>query len=610
MRSKSTVRALVALGLVAAALAAPDVLHRSRPAEAVTLVEDPERNSPTATGWFYYFGISPSQMNTFLGTTRRIVNMEVSSVVSGVPYFDVTMVSNSGTYARTGKGWAYNQTSTQLATLDNTNRFLDLERYTTPSGTRYAVSYIANTGVAQKTWGYFLGSSTATISTLLGSTRRLIDLQGNSSTSFHGIWISNSGVDLRAWKRYYGMTSSALATALASGGTSAGHRVLSFERRGSVFDVITVAPKGGERWYYYYSQSATSVGNLLSQLGTRLYQLKRTTSNTFDILMINNLSGESLRVRNMFAGGHNGSNNWGFYIKRVGGSTVATLQPDRQFEPASMIKVLHHLAFHRQDAGSDGVDLGTRINFYKNPDGSPENEGDGPNTCPDYTESATTAVRTSARQVDYGMMWDSDNRHTRAMTLRFGLAGLNGLASTLGMTNTLLQQDRIGCGTMNDKRNFLTLRDAGILYEKVRNGTALNSAFRPQFEDLMINGTAGSLNTIIDQEAASLGDVTAEEKAAFKAATRKIAKGGSYNTCTIPVAACSATYFTRTDGGMVTLPAKTAGGVVTPVDYVYGRYFEGTCTGSCSIINTIGNNTSGLFGEMFRSAVRSALLNW
>lgn len=612
MRKRTLLRAALATGLVATLAAAPDLTNRSQPAQAATLTEDADRNSPVGTGWNYYYGQSAANLSALAGSGKRIINVEVSSMSGDTPLFDAIMVTNTGDFARTGPALSVGLTSTTLAsTLGSTKRLVDLERYSTSAGIRYAASYIDNTGDAQKTWGYFLGSTAGQVSTILGSTRRLVDLGGytsGSGTFFHGIWVDNVGADMRTSKHYLGISPATLSTALASGGTSAGHRVLVLERRGSVFDVVTVAPRAGERWYYYYGQSATSVANLVSQLGTRLYSLKRTSAGTFDVLMVNNLAGESLRVRNLVASGHAASNNWGFYVKRVGGSTVAGLQPDRQFEPASAIKVLQHLAFHRQDAGSSSINLGTRMDWYKNPDRSAENAGDGPNTCPDYAETSTTAVRASARQVDYGMMWDSDNRHTRAMTLRFGLANLNSLAATLGMSKTKVNQARIGCGWDGGVRNYLTLRDAGTLYEKVRNGSALSASFRPQFEDLMINGPAGFLNTIVDEEAASLGTVSADEKAAFKAATRYIGKGGSYNICL--TSTCSTAFFTRTEAGMVTLPAKAVDGTVVPTDYVFGRYFEGQCTSSCSAISTIQTANDKARVEMFRSAIRSALTNW
>ena len=589
--------------LAATSAVAGTNLVRPTTAEAVTLVADPDRNSTAVTGWNYYFGQTPSTLPGTLGSTKRVIDLEVRSVDSnGVPTMTVVTVNNSGTYARSGWSWKTGLTSTGIATtLGSSNRLIDLERYIAAGQVRYAIVYVPNTGAQQKTGGYRLGQTASALQSFLQTNGgRLIDLESyfsNTVRYYNAIWIKNTGVDTATTTNHYGKTIDAIL--------QSNQRILTVERRSDgLYDGITVA--GGSYWHYY-GISSTTLSQVLSQLGARISRLEPRSDGTFDVILLDNLSAESKRVRNL-ALGKMGPYNWGFYAKRIGGSEVASLQKDTVFEPASAIKVLHHLMEMRRVAAQTDS-LGTRMPWYHNPTTS----SDDPNNCPNWTEGSSNTVRTSVRQALYGMMWDSDNRLTRAFTIRHGLANMNSYADTLGMTKTELRQPFIGCGWENGLKNDTTLRDLGTLYEKTSNGTALSSSQKANFIDLMINvKSPGFLNAIIDAEGAALGK-SAAVIAAFKAQVLYYAKGGSYGIC--PSGACSPPIIDiATEAGVITFPVRAGGSH----DYVFGKFMQGqvNCsfpppnTSPCATTVNAQNALNTVRAEMFRTPIRTALATW
>jgi hypothetical protein len=602
MQMSRLTRTLTAGALLAAATITGGQVIRTTRAEAVTLAADPDRNSTTVTGWIWYHSQTPSQVTSRLGSGYRLTDLEVMSVDgSGVPTLSMVAVSNSGIYARANWGWSTGLTSAQVSsTLGTTNRLIDLERYLTPSGTRYAIVYVPNSGVQQKVGGYRLNQTSAQLQSFVqANAARLIDLDSflsGQTRYYNAIWIKNTGVDTATTTNHYGKTIDAIL--------QSNQRMLTVERRSDgLYDAITVA--GGGYWHYYnVTQSQASA--LLSQLGARISRLEPRGGGTFDVILLDNLSAESKRVRNL-ALGKMGPYNWGFYTKRIGGSEVASLQKDTVFEPASAIKVLHHLMeMRRVAAGTDS--LSTRMPWYHNTTTS----SDDPNNCPDYTEGTANTVRTSVRQALYGMMWDSDNRLTRGFTLRHGLANLNSYADTLGMTRTELRQDRIGCAWANGLKNDTTLRDLGTLYEKVSNGTALAAAQKANFIDLMINvKNPGFLSAVIDSEGSSLGK-SAAVVAAFKQEVLYYAKGGSYGIC--PTTCNPPIIDIGTEAGVVSFPLRAGGSN----DYVFGKFMQGQVNCSfpppgsapCATTKTAQDALNVVRAEMFRSAIRTALSSW
>src|SRR5262249_20264672 len=155
----------------------------------------------------------------------------------------------------------------------------------------------------------------------------------------------------------------------------------------------------------------------------------------------------------------------GAYLKRVGGPVLADLQGERQFEPASMIKVLIHLySMRKVQAGT--AHLSDAITYYFDPN-DPTNKDVNPAS---YAHTPANAVVTTREDALRRMMQTADNRTTQAVMDHFGKANINAMAQALGLSKTVLGSPQpIGAGVPG---NYFTLADAARLYEKVADGTA------------------------------------------------------------------------------------------------------------------------------------------
>ena len=309
--------------------------------------------------------------------------------------------------------------------------------------------------------------------------------------------------------------------------------------------------------------------------------------------------------------------SYGIYLKRVGGSTVVNLQGSTVFEPASTIKVLHHLHTMREVASGPDT-LSSTFYYYVKP-------GDTTNkdVCPNAAwESSLANRRTTTIQDGLNkMMQVSDNRTTRGVVLKYGFPALNALADTIGMTATNLAQN-VGCGLNNGLRNDLTLVDAGKLYEGVSNGSLISGSDRDSFWSIMLGGVPASnsaLATIINQEAASLGKSGIANS--FRLNTNQRSKGGSYDICG---SSCNPYDYYRTAAGRITIPFKS-GATIVPTDYVYGRFVDGLtipcavkgasettaqAEARCAKYKAANKAMSDAGTELFRSVIRAALQTW
>ena len=205
----------------------------------------------------------------------------------------------------------------------------------------------------------------------------------------------------------------------------------------------------GEAWWWYAGQSASAVTSLLASNHARAITVTPDTGgSTFSVVMIDDtdaetpaIDGESQRVAGLLAKGL-GAGEYGLYLKKVGGPELLGFNENFRFEPASAIKVLYLLYAMRQvQAGTDK--LSSDCPYYPDPS-DPTNPG----VCPDPTwETSGNAVHTTLRKALAAMMEMSDNRMTRGMVLRYGIANVDAFAHSIGMANTHLQQDRIGASS-------------------------------------------------------------------------------------------------------------------------------------------------------------------
>lgn len=603
----------------------------------VVTVQDPDRNSTSLTAWGWHTNASPATMNAFVETGYRIIDIEVTS---SSPTFTAAYVRNSGTYNRAW-WWYYGLTSAQVSSRLSANsaRLIDIEPYSTSAGVRYAVVMVANSGVANKAWAWYSNQTLANISSYVAANNmRLIDVDRVPGTSnFSAVMIKNEGVDAKGWWHYYNITPAQVATNLSTNSA----RLIDFERLSNGNYDVVMQSAGSENWWWLYGTTSTQISQFANQVGARIYKVKSYLVNgvrRYDALFLNDVNTESTRIRNLVAGQMTGK--WGFYLKKVGGSEYLTIGEDNVFEPASMIKIVHAVTAMR-DIQLNATTKDTMRTWWVHPSfparypSSPgyrtasTTDTDHADVCP-YNGTTGAHITTRAYSDKLGpilvkqTLVNSDNRTTDALTRFYGFTGLNNTKTLAGMTNSKVNH-RIGCpGKASPQpvtHNALTLTDAGKIYEKIQNGTLLNTTNRDLLYTYMLGGPIGTggLQDMIRSEAATAG-LTATETNAFVAAVSTRSKGGSYGycpnfdgsgTCNPP------TVNSRTVGGLIWIPFKSSGNIVkTP--YAYGRYFDSqsNCTwasinaGTCASFTNNSNGMGTISVEMFRAEVKKALATW
>ncbi|HSV70140.1 MAG TPA: serine hydrolase [Methylibium sp.] len=602
--------------------------------------DDHSINVPT--GWWTYTGISAAQVGSYLSAnSARLTDIEVTGLVSGAPRFAVRMVQNSGAYAISGWWWYYGLTGAQVSSYlsSNSARLIEIEPYDAGGGAiRFAVVMISNTGTQARNWTWLYGATSASISSHVGSTRRLIDIDSyvdGGVKRYTAVTVLNSGSDAKSWQWWVGQSTSSIASRVSS----FNGRIVKLDRHSDgSYNFIQVNNTGSNAsawWYYYGFSTLADLNNYANQLASRPIDIVTYLVGgvrRYDGVFIDNANASTRRMRGVFgttfldSSGNPTRGIFEAYLKQVGstlsnGSVRVNLNGARRAETASSLKSLHLLhAMRRVQAGTDT--LASAFNYYDYVSGDLETRK---NACPNPTLETAGNLRTNYN-FETGldqMMAISDNRTTRGTVIRYGgFAPFNTTASTLGLTSTTLRHN-IGCAyrnlaagtyTPNTLRNDTSAADLARIYEGVWNSaflTSTNSA-RTEFLESANPGTGASsaLQTIINQEAASLGKsaIAAE----FGSRVRTYGKGGSYGTC-LPASdgSCGQRVMVRSGTGLIRLPIKVSG-LNSYRTYAFARLISDVPISSfggaqeTSYENAYGTAAN----ELYRDEVRSALLTW
>jgi hypothetical protein len=590
----------------------------SAPALADSTAATGDESVAVPTAWYVYYGLTPSQIAQYLGSTNRLVDLRRQP--DGT--YSVAMVRNSGAYAVSGWWWYYGITATQVGSYLTTNqaRLISAERNS--DGT-FNVIMVANTGTAQRGWWWYYGVNPAQIAAYATrNNARLVSLSadpGSSPQTYTTVMVSNTGSDAKAWWWYYNLTAAQVASYL---NTNHGRLVdLAAEPDGN-FDVIMVHEAGSDNlyWKWYYGTSVGNLASLAGNTGYRVFKLVPYGNGTGGVswagLMIDNLSAEARRVENILESGYSQQGlsgaTYGFEVKPIGSFPVLAFQNATKYEPASAVKALYNLyAEFQVQIGNDSL-TGPFNYWYKPTD--PTNK----DVCPlDYSNTASNEITTTLQDGLTRMMQVSDNRTTQGVDLRYGRANVNNFAAIIGMKGTFINQT-LGCGTRNNGYVTVTLNDLTKLYEGVRNNTLLNATRSASFFGRMLGGTLSAsdpLATVINQEASAQGKSAIASQFISNVSWR--AKGGSYNICP-PSGNCSPPFvYDRSEAGVVTLPFKSRGSIV-PHTYAYGWWvnnllipcpFSAT-DNSCAALGQADATTGKIRAEEFRAQVRAALKTW
>ena len=139
-------------------------------AAAVGPGEDRQISAPT--GWWAYSNISAAQVTSTLNANgARLTDIRVDHTGAS-PTFSVTEVSNSGAYA-SGWWWYYDITPSQVVSLAGTDnaRATVTNCYVVAGATKCAAIMISNTGANAESWGFWVGTAAFTDSKVVAGTR-------------------------------------------------------------------------------------------------------------------------------------------------------------------------------------------------------------------------------------------------------------------------------------------------------------------------------------------------------------------------------------------------------------------------------------------------------
>jgi len=549
---------------------------------------DPHREATDPTAWWWYFGQSHAQIVEVIEETgARLIDIEIMD--SDPMSFTAAFVHNSGVYQE-GWWWYFNMTVDDIATqLDNNQaRLIDIERYDTDAGPRYAVIMVDNTSADAQPWWWYVGGDADFVSQALAShNARLVDIEAyqDGRTRYAVIMKANEGAQQSDWWWYYNVPASTLIDNMAANNS----RILEFQVRSAAagtYDAILIPNSGPDaiNWWWYYGLTPSQLNALVNQNGARITDIDfyfNGVTPYFSVVMVNNSNELTTKMGGLLDYGADGST--GAYLKEVRGPVLAALQPDFVYEPASSLKVTHHLYTMRQvqfgyDDLSEELVVGEGIMGLSCPTGL------GPFNIQTLEETLA------------GMMQLSDNTDTYAIESRYSRTVINDMsANVVGMVNTRINH-RLGCAW--DPLNEMTLRDSGLLYEKVASEIVIDATHKEIFYSLMQNEDTASpwwftvdMFNLIGEVATDLGHP--EMAADYWNNTRLAWKPGGDDLA-------GPSYY-RAVSGWVQLPWCDE--MADSKEYVFGLFIHNASNQGYS------NDRLGLAFELFRDEVTAGLLS-
>ena len=582
-----------------------------------------DSDDTTPAGWTQHTGWTAGDLNTQLAQGLRLVDIEVASV--SPLRFDATTVQNSGSHAKAW-WWYYgvdaNFVSQKLT--ENNARLVDIESYA-DGGQKYAVVMISNTGADAKGWAWYYNvTSTQVGNFLTANNARLtdIDRHNGAGNTFDVIMVNNTGSEARAWWYYYNITPAQIGGFINANNA----RLVDIEPIDEGhFDVI-MEQSPVSAWWWYYGLTSQATLDTAVQNGARVFDIERydtAAGPRFASVMVNNSNEVTTRVGEVLRQS-NATADTGLYLKQVNGPVLADLRGNDRFEPASMIKTLLNLTAMRAVQANQAALTDPLFMYYDpaNPYVSFANPGN-PDECPDnYSQTASNRAQLSMQRVLEMMMERSDNRATRTIDQRFGRPLINATADLAGMSNTDFAST-LGCGVPG---NYLTLADAGRMFEGILDHNLLNAANADRYFENMSDadasdlelvpfgeGVFGPFQTVVLEEAAALRGTSTVDSTTRSLANRFIAemtgawKGGGYT-----ISSGTNWREIRTAGGYVGLPFWGDGGI-NVVNYVYGIFIDNATVPKSNPTpgrDKIDNAWSDSQGELLRVEIRKALATW
>jgi hypothetical protein len=567
------------------------------------VVSADDRENATPTAWWVFSGQTVADASAFISANNaRIVDIQLEAVATPLR-FTITYVSNAGAYAKAWWWYVDVDEPTLTTHLTNNNaRLVSLKAYDIGGGQiRFAAVMISNTGADAKGWWWYYDQTVASLTSLWQTNgARLVQINAYvtaGQTRYAAVMISNTGADARSWWWYVNATVGDLITHLNANNA----RLIDLDRdptTGNYNAIMNGCSTGCPLWWWYVNTTGQQLLDNAAQNGSRIIDLNSQPgcgSTCYSYVMINNSNDITSRVGELLRNGTDGTK--GLYLKEVNGPVLANLEDSWVFEPASTIKAAVHVyAMHQIEMGA--AHLTDFITKYLPP---------ATGSCPGNTPNGTETLNVALGE----MMRHSDNTRTREVSDTFGVANIVTYAQGFGMTNTHINHV-IGCG--GPPPNQTTLADLGTLYEKVANGTLLNSSDRATFYSLMAGKSEYLLEgfdwtglwltdipNLINQEA-PVG-MPASVKNFFKNHMNLAYKAGNYKIC----GATCATFVDHISiAGWAQIPYCSGRNLTTPKQYVFGVFINNSTSDTTSAA-TFNATKAELLREQIHAGLASCV---
>ena len=303
------------------------------------------------------------------------------------------------------------------------------------------------------------------------------------------------------------------------------YNAIQIKRKGefSAYETVVDARRAGD----FVSQNAGRIVDLDTYVvgGQRRYTVVVNDNADAFNARVRSLARESSKLR---------AGRFGMWVKQVGGPVSVSLGGDRVFEPASVLKTLHHLVLHtRLEAGTENLNATIRSAEQGHLPGSggerAHHRGDGRRRRP----------RDDGQLLEHGRHGVRAALHTR---------GARGASPRRSARRATQISHTFGCGT---PANDTTLTDLATMIEGAANGSLLPTAsVRNRFFDTMTqqSGLPTGFDDLVTEEAVAAGKPAIVGD--FLANSRRNGKGGSLSDVNAAF-------------GRMLIPFKS-GGVVVP----------------------------------------------
>lgn len=574
-------RTFAALSLTIAAAALPGSAAAQSQSDLVT-----------PTPWLFYTAVPFSTVEAQAANGYRVVDIEVED--DSPLRVSAVLVRNSGEYGK-GWWWYFGVTALEISQLTSQNnaRLIDIEPYMTSGGLRYAVVMIPNNGADfSAVHGFQTDRTFSQVVSWLNAnpSLRILDIQPYRSgitTRYAFTYVQNAGALASPFWLQMNTTPQVIADTLNQNDA----RIIDLEIHEDTDRVTALmVPNDGNLWYWFYGMTFSQADQVATQHACRLidYQQYRTSSGETRYAAVLRRNNGDLAVDAVTAmrAEVDFDATVGVLMRRLDGTptTIAGNEQHKVFEPAALMKTVHHFAAMR-DVAVDHTTLS-----------SPMIENVGSlETCPNGTNPEVRSLGTVLRD----MMEASSSSATEAVRERYGASFIQAVAAGFGATNVALNHT-LGC-FCGSTRNEITLSDLADLHQSVVAGSMGES--RDDFYDLMTNRTDFGMG-IYDTAALLTAELDASslspsERGAFASGLRVAQKGGSYTCVTF-----TGRKDHRSRGGYLRLPFRSG------CSTVFREYFIGSWVNDATSSSSAENAVGVAIYTLYRDRLRAAIASW